>query len=149
MYMCVNRLPPLVVDACGKVKLGISCHCHSRTRTPTDCHLRYVTPLPLSINTHGRTDTPQLSPVLQLSEVEMKFLLVHFIVVPLIIFTVPPPKGMKAEAHYQSCKELYDKYRLQGVFLPTIPPGYYNITTEEGVKEVYCNLTSTDCDGVG
>ena len=33
---------------------------------------------------------------MQFSEVEMKFLLVHFIVVPLIIFTVPPPKGVTA-----------------------------------------------------
>ena len=85
--------------------------------------------------------------VLQLSEVEMKFLLVHFIVVPLIIFTVLLLKGMKADAdttRFKSCEQLHDKY---GPLLPD--SGYYNITPQDEVKEVYCRNNITGCDGVG
>ena len=113
----------------------------SRTLTAI---VRQPTPRPLSINTHVHTDTPQLRLVLQLSEVEMKFLLAYFIVVPLIIFTVPPPKGTKADAHYQSCKELYEKH-------PGVLPdrGYYNITPQNKVVKVHCRKNITGCDGVG
>ena len=66
------------------------------THTPT-VTVRQTTPILLTINTLVHTHTQRLRLVLQFSEVKMKFLLVHFIVVPLIIFTVPSLKGVTAD----------------------------------------------------
>ena len=74
---------------------------------------------------------------MQLSEVEMKFLLVHFIVVPLIIFTMPSLKGMTADGA-SSCKELYDTGRITD-------SGNYTIELDnEEEKLLYCE---NSCDG--
>ena len=79
--------------------------------------------------------------VLQLSEVEMKFLLAHFIVVPLIIFTVPPPKGMKADGASSHCKELYQSN-------PDFNQDYYNVTTDKTEKKrVFCTPKCGDTEG--
>ena len=99
-------------------------HTHTQTSHTTSTEYKYT-----------RTHTPQLGIVLQLSEVEMKFLLAHFIVVPIIIFIVPPSKGMTADGA-SSCKELLKNNSTNE---------YYDIQTRDGVKNMYCDMEYENC----
>ena len=117
----------------------------------------------MPINTFTPAHTQQFKLLQQLSEVEMKFLLVHFIAVFLIIpsssllptaqsgapalianYTLLGPEGMKGDrkpAPFTSCKELYQSN-------PALPSGKYNIKPRQKKKRVYCEMNTINCGDI-